>query len=35
LERYMCFFNSAESAYLDQTGPICTLKNLNYRKDSF
>jgi hypothetical protein len=31
----MCFFNLAEQAYLDQTQPSCTFKNLHCRKNSF
>jgi hypothetical protein len=30
-DRYMCFFNSAEQAYLEQSEPVSTLKNLSCR----
>jgi hypothetical protein len=35
LERYMCFCNSYEKAYVEQREPISTLKNLRGRKYSF
>jgi hypothetical protein len=34
-ERYMCFFNSAELAYLEQSEPMCTLKPLTCRSIPF
>jgi hypothetical protein len=35
MERYKCFFNSAEKAYFEQTDSISTLKHLHCRKYSF
>jgi hypothetical protein len=28
----MCFFNSAEGAYLEESEPILTMKNVSHRK---
>ena len=35
LETYMCFFNSVEQDYLENTEPIFTLKSLTCKKYSF